>query len=301
MPIPGFQSFFIPILRAASNGAEFSLPTIRERLATDLQLTPADISEKLPSGTQTVFVNRAAWGSVYLKKAGALENVKRGVLRITPRGRELLRTNPDGLTVRDLSSFPEFRNFYKGAPKESRPETEAADQETPEEQLAGAFRVIQEGLANDVLEMVKKSSPRFFEELVVELLVAMGYGGSIEDAGQAVGRSGDGGIDGKIKEDRLGLDFVYIQAKRWNNPVGRPVVQAFAGSLEGVRARKGVLLTTSYFSSDALEYIERIEKRIVLVDGKQLADLMIEYNLGVTAVQTYQVKRIDSDYFEEND
>ena len=154
-------------------------------------------------------------------------------------------------------------------------------------------------LANDVLEAVKKSTPTFFEELVVELLVGMGYGGSIEDAGKAVGKTGDGGIDGIIKEDKLGLDFVCIQAKRWTNSVGRPIVQAFAGSLDGVRARKGVLITTSTFSQDALDYVQRIEKRIVLIDGKQLADLMIDYDIGVNVFQTYKVKRLDSDYFEE--
>lgn len=157
---------------------------------------------------------------------------------------------------------------------------------------------MRDALANDLLEAVKKASPVFFEELVVDLLVAMGYGGSIEDAGKAVGKSGDGGIDGIIKEDKLGLDVVYVQAKRWSSHVGRPVVQAFAGSLEGVRARKGVLITTSYFSQDALEYVQKIEKRIVLVDGKQLADLMIDHDIGVTIVQSYKLKRLDSDYFD---
>jgi restriction system protein len=158
--------------------------------------------------------------------------------------------------------------------------------------------VLREALAADVLDAVKKSTPTFFEELVIDLLVAMGYGGSMEDAGKAVGRSGDGGIDGIIKEDKLGLDVVYVQAKRWSNVIGRPVVQAFAGSLEGVRARKGVLITTSYFSPDALEYVRMIEKRIVLIDGKRLADLMIDYDIGVNVAQTYKVKRLDSDYFE---
>ena len=158
--------------------------------------------------------------------------------------------------------------------------------------------MLRDALANDILETVRKASPTFFEELVIDLLVAMGYGGSVEDAGRAVGKSGDGGIDGIIKEDKLGLDVVYVQAKRWSSSVGRPVVQAFAGSLEGVRARKGVLITTSSFSQDALDYVQKIEKRIVLIDGKQLADLMIDHGIGVNVVQTYKIKRLDSDYFE---
>jgi restriction system protein len=170
--------------------------------------------------------------------------------------------------------------------------------ETPEEQLANAYTVLRDALATDLLEAVKKATPSFFEELVIDLLVAMGYGGSVDDAGKAIGRAGDGGIDGIIKEDKLGLDVVYVQAKRWTSSVGRPIVQAFAGSLEGVRARKGVLITTSFFTQDALEYVQKIEKRIVLVDGKQLADLMIDNNIAVNIVQKYEIKRLDSDYFE---
>jgi restriction system protein len=177
-------------------------------------------------------------------------------------------------------------------------EGNAEEDQTPEEQLADAYRVLRDSLASDILEMVRKASPTFCEELVIDLLVAMGDGGSVEDAGKAVGRSGDGGIDGIIKEDKLGLDVVYVQAKRWLNSVGRPVVQAFAGSLEGVRAKKGVLITTSSYSQDALEYVQKIEKRIVLIDGKQLAGLMIDHDVGVNVVQTYKIKRLDSDYFE---
>lgn len=191
-----------------------------------------------------------------------------------------------------------------GASKERKdndePENEPipAKLETPEEQLGSAYRLLRDTLANDLLDAVRRSSPTFFEELVVDLLVAMGYGGSVEDAGKAVGKSGDGGIDGIIKEDKLGLDFVAVQAKRWKDVVGRPVVQAFAGSLEGFRARKGVLITTSWFSEEAKQYVKNIGKRIVLIDGKQLADLMIEHDVGVTVSQTYRVKRLDSDYFE---
>ncbi len=273
---------------------------LRDRIAADIKLEPDELLQKLPSGVQTVFANRLAWSAVYLTKAGALERVKRGVFRITSRGTQLLAKNPPKLTVRDLARFPEFVAFYKGSQAESEDDQKAAQEklQTPEEQLAKAYKMLRDSLANDLLEAVRKASPTFFEELVIDLLVAMGYGGSIEDAGRAVGKSGDGGIDGIIKEDKLGLDVVYVQAKRWTNPVGRPVVQAFAGSLEGVRARKGVLITTSSFSQDALDYVQRIEKRIVLIDGQQLADLMIDHDIGVNVVQTYKIKRLDSDYFE---
>jgi restriction system protein len=252
---------------------------LRERISAELKLTPEDLAQKLPSGVQTVFANRVAWSAVYLTKAGALERMRRGVFRITEKGRGLLALNAPKLTVRNLYKYPEFVAFHKGSQSRAddgdlaKPDkADIADKtETPEERLDNAYQVLRSALAAEVLEAVNRASPAFFEELVIDLLVAMGYGGSIEDAGRAVGRAGDGGIDGIIKEDKLGLDFVYVQAKRWANTVGRPIVQAFAGSLEGVRARKGVLITTSYFSQDALEYVQKIEKRIVLVDGKQLA------------------------------
>ncbi|MBN8730219.1 MAG: restriction endonuclease [Acidobacteria bacterium] len=304
MPVPDFQSFFMPVLNRMADGGEHPTTELRESIAADLKLSQEDIAEKLPSGAQTVFANRVAWACVYLMKAGALERPKRAVFRITSRGRELLGLNLARLTVQHLYRYPEFLAFHKGQragtvaghaqePKEER-------DQTPEEQLADAYKVLRESLANDLLETVKSASPRFFEELVVDLLVAMGYGGSVEDAGKAVGKSGDGGVDGIIKEDKLGLDVVYVQAKRWSDSVGRPVVQAFAGSLEGFRARKGVLITTSYFSRDAMEYVRMIEKRIVLIDGSQLADLMIDHDIGVNTTHTYKIKRLDSDYFEES-
>lgn len=300
MAIPDFQSFFVPVLRCVADGADRSMAELRDRIAADLQLGPEELSQKLPSGAQTVFANRVAWSAVYLTKAGALERIKRGTFRITGRGKELLALSVPRLTVQHLSQYPEFVAFHKGTQNggEEVQEVRAEKTLTPEEQLADAYKVLRNSLANDILETVKKASPAFFEELVIDLLVVMGYGGSVEDAGRAVGKSGDGGIDGIIKEDKLGLDVVYVQAKRWSNSVGRPVVQAFAGSLEGVRARKGVLITTSSFSQDALDYVQKIEKRIVLIDGKQLADLMIDHDVGVTVVQTYKIKRLDSDYFE---
>lgn len=299
MPVPDYQSLFSPVLQASADGNEHSMPELRDAIASRLGLTAEELAQKLPSGLQSIFANRVAWAVIYLTKALALERIKRGIFRITQRGKDLWALNR-ALTNKDLSVYPEFVTFQKGTQRPSHLSGEEKHDtgDTPEERLAGAYAQLREALATDVLEAVRRATPTFFEELVVELLVAMGYGGSVGDAGKAIGRSGDGGIDGIIKEDKLGLDVVYVQAKRWTSSVGRPVVQAFAGSLEGVRARKGVLITTSFFTQDALEYVQRIEKRIVLVDGKQLADLMIENDIGVTTVQRYEIKRLDSDYFE---
>jgi restriction system protein len=305
MAIPDFQSFFVPVLRATADGREYSSAEIREKIAAELALAPEDLDQKLPSGVQTIFANRVTWSTVYLTKAGALRRPKRGVFQISERGRHLLQQYPTRFTKQALSIYPEFVAFNKGqidagAEGEKPNSIQSGDDSarTPEEDLISAYELLRSALANEVLEAVKKSTPQFFEELVVDLLVAMGYGGSVADAGRAVGRSGDDGIDGIIKEDKLGLDVVYIQAKRWKDSVGRPTVQAFAGSLEGVRAKKGVLITTSTFTADAREYVQRIERKIVLVDGARLVDLMIEHNVGVTVAQTFMIKRLDSDYFE---
>ncbi len=302
MPVPDFQSFFVPLLNAMADGADHAVVDVRKQVQAALRLSDADLAEKLPSGTQTKFANRLAWASVYFSKAAVLKRVRRGVFQITDRGKELLGERHLRISVKILSRYPEFVGFHKGAVDhgDGQPLNGKDAFQTPEEQLAAGYQVLRQALAAELLEVVKKSSPAFFEKLVVELLVAMGYGGSIEDAGKAVGGAGDGGIDGIIKEDRLGLDVVYVQAKRWNAVVGRPVVQAFAGSLEGHRARKGVLITTSGFSQDAFDYIQRIEKKIVLIDGRQLADYMIDFEVGVTKGKAYVVKKIDQDYFEES-
>ncbi len=300
MAIPDYQTLFLPVLRVTSDGKEHSTAEIRDRIAAELKLTPEEVTAKLPSGVQTMFANRIAWSVVYLTKAGVLERAKRGVFRITDRGRELLGRGVSKLTNKDLAMYPEFVAFQKGsqAGRTERPDEKIEKDETPEEQLANAYSILRNSLAADVLEAVRKASPTFFEQIVIDLLVGMGYGGSVEDAGRAVGRSGDGGIDGIIKEDKLGLDVVYVQAKRWTASVGRPVVQAFAGSLEGFRAKKGVMITTSSYTQDALEYVQKIEKRIVLIDGEQLAEHMIDHDIGVSAFQTYTIKRLNSDYFD---
>jgi restriction system protein len=294
----------LPLLTLLADGKERSFSQVPPPLADQFQLTEEDRARLLPSGRQQTFRNRVHWASFYLMKAGLLERPRRGHLRITPRGLDMLRRGGP-LNAEVLKHFPEFREFASGNAAtavqhvvQGGDATSAA--QTPEEQLEAGYLRHHDGLASEVLAKVRKSSPGFFEQIVVDLLVAMGYGGSRQDAGRAVGGSGDGGIDGIIKEDRLGLDGVYVQAKRWEASVGRPVVQAFAGSLEGHRARKGVLITTSDFTSDAREYVTRIEKRIVLINGTELADLLIEHGVGVTEVTSYTLKRIDSDYFDED-
>ena len=301
MPVPDFQTFFLPLLRLAADGKPHALADLRKAVQADLALSDEDVAEKLPSGTQTKFANRLAWASVYFVKAGVLNRVRRGIFQITDRGRDLLKEATDRVTVKSLARYPGFMEFHRGssARSESASGQEKESVETPEERLAGSYKLLRDTLASELLEVVKKSSPSFFERLVVDLLVAMGYGGSAEDAGRAVGRAGDEGVDGIIKEDKLGLDVLYVQAKRWANTVGRPVVQAFAGSLEGHRARKGVLITTSEFSQEALEYVQRIEKRIVLIDGPRLAEFMIDHDVGVAKGTTYTVKKLDLDYFED--
>ena len=302
MPIPDFQSIMLPLLTFAGDGKEHSLREAIEALAQQFALTSEERAELLPSGRQEVFVNRVGWASTYLRKAGLLESTRRGHFKITERGCAMLRSKPSMINIKYLRQFDEFVEFQRPVRETSANEAENADTEetrTPEERMESAYQRVREGLAAELLQTIKDNSPAFFERLVIDLLVRMGYGGTRKDAGQAIGKSGDGGIDGIIKEDRLGLDIVYVQAKRWDDVVGRPEIQKFAGALQGQRAKKGVFLTTSSFSRDALEYVSRIESKIVLIDGEMLAQLMIDYNIGVATVASYDVKRIDSDYFAE--
>ena len=299
MAVPDFQSWFLPLLHRLGDGEVHEMSTLYEQLADDMKLSPDDRAEMLPSGKQFTYRNRIGWARTYLKKAGLIESPGRGEVRITSRGREILRNPPDKFNVRFLKRFPSFAEFHAPAPSVPTSQPDDEDEETPEEGLERLYRGIRKQLVEELLDRIKSSPPEFFERLVVDLLLRMGYGGSREDAGHRVGKSGDGGIDGIINEDPLGLDTVCIQAKRWDGTVGRPVVQAFAGSLEGYRAKKGVLITTSSFSQGATDYAAQIEKRIVLIDGARLASLMIEYDLGVGTVASYQLKRVDSDYFDD--
>ncbi len=299
MAVPDYQSIMLPLLRIAADEKEHRLSEVTEALARQFNLTDQERKELLPSGRQARFDNRVGWASTYMKKAGLLESTGWGRLCITQRGIDILKSNPETLDSHYLKRFPEFtefQNLSKSDKKHDESDENEPDQ-TPDEILDSSYQALRADLAQELLDTIKKCSPKFFENLVVDLLVAMGYGGSRSDAGQAVGQSGDGGIDGIIKEDKLGLDAVYVQAKRWEGTVGRPVIQAFAGSLEGHKARKGVVITTSQFSQDAREYIKMIEKKIVLIDGRQLMELLIDYGIGVAEVKSYTIKKIDLGYF----
>ena len=311
MPIPDYQTLMRPLLQLAVDGQTHPLRAAVEILANQYRLTDSERTAMLPSGAQTVFSNRVGWARSYLKQAGALHSPQRGHFVITERGRQLLQQNPLHIRLTTLAQFPEFQDF------KNRRRTIKADNgrdtgqlldmdsdvifdDTPEDILASAYRLLRQNLEQEVLETVKEASPTFFERLVVDLLVKMGYGGNRQDAGRAIGKSGDGGIDGIINEDRLGLDVIYLQAKRWEATVGRPDIQKFAGALQGQRAKKGVFITTSNFSREAKEYARIIDTRIILIDGEKLAALMVEYNVGVSVVDHYEVKKVDTDYFEGN-
>jgi restriction system protein len=290
----------LPLLKFYADGQEHKFREAVEVLTKDFKLTDEERRELLPSGQQEVFDNRIGWARTYMKKAGLIDAPRRGFNRIMPRGLEVLKQKPQRIDVRFLTQFKEFQEFraLRHAKSDESSELESNDK-TPEESLESAYQRIRNDLAADLLQRLKTCSPAFFERLVVEVIVKMGYGGTRKDAGKAIGRSGDGGIDGIIKEDKLGLDAIYIQAKRWENTVGRPEIQKFVGALTGLRAKKGLFITTSTFSSDADDYVSRIDAKVVLIDGETLAQLMIEHNVGVSAVNTYEVKKVDSDYFSE--
>lgn len=307
MAIPDYQALMLPLLQVAGDGQEHAMRDVIERLAADFHLSDAERSELLPSGQQQTFDNRAHWARTYLKQAGLLESPRRGYFKITQRGQEVLGKPPPRIDVDFLSQFPEFLQFRsrRGTTDKPAPAAQARiglpsqGSGTPEEAVEAAHRDLRDALARELLQQVKSSSPAFFERLVVDLLVKMGYGGTRKDAGQAIGRTGDGGIDGIIKEDRLGLDIVYVQAKRWDGPVGRPEIQKFAGALQGQRARKGIFITTSSFSREAEDFVRTIDSKIILMDGADLAQFMIDYNVGVTPFASYELKKIDADFFSE--
>jgi restriction system protein len=300
MPIPDFQSMMLPFLQLHEDGQVHKRSEVVEHLAKVFKLSEEEFNRLLPSGGQTYLRNRAAWAAFNLRKAVLLKRVDKSSTVITERGLEVLRKKPDAMNMKYLMQFPEYKDFKEGLKQrkgKEKTEVENDTDKTPEDLLEEGYQKIREELADEIIEQIKGCSPEFFERLVVELLVAMGYGGSRKDAGEAVGKSGDGGIDGIIKEDKLGLDIIYIQAKRWDNTVGRPEIQKFAGALQGRRARKGIFLTTANFSREALDFVNNIESKIVLIDGEALANMMIDNNIGVSKVARYEVKRIDSDYF----
>lgn len=297
MTIPDYQSIMLPLLKLISDQKEYSMRDVFDSLAVKLNLSPEEIKELLPSGQQYLFENRVGWARTYLKKAGLLTSPKRGYVLITERGLQALKQNPIDINNKFLLQFPEFVEFQQGKKRSTKDSEDNRKETTPEETLELAYQEIREELSQELLNNIKGCSPAFFEKLVVELLVKMGYGGSLADAGRAVGKSGDEGIDGVIKEDKLGLDAIYIQAKRWSNVVGRPEIQKFVGALYGQKAKKGVFITTSSFSKEAIDYADKIENKVILLDGDSLTELMIDYGVGVSTANTYEIKKVDSDYF----
>jgi restriction system protein len=307
MSIPGFQDLMLPLMLLSQDGEERSIRATITDLARQLELSDEDLAEMLPSGRQRTFDNRVHWAKTFLTKAGLLELPRRGWFRITDRGRAAVADAPSRIDMSYLERYPEYVEWRLASKTGSGDATsrvstssvEADDDATPLEQIEAGYRTVRAELRSELKQMVIESDPAFFEQLVVDVLLAMGYGGSRTDAGRAIGRSGDGGIDGIIDEDRLGLDRIYVQAKRWQeaSTVGRPEIQKFAGALQGERARKGIFITTTTFSREAVEYANTIDSRIVLINGDRLADLMIDFNVGVATAQSFEIKRIDHDFF----
>lgn len=305
MAVPDFQSLMLPLLKFSADGEEHTISEAREAMAEIMNLSEDDLKERLPSGRQSTFENRVAWAKVYLTQAKVLESPKRGKLKISDRGLKILSENPGRIDIKFLQQFEEFQEFRQ-ASRKNRTEkvTHTGDDQTetttPEETLEQAYQQLRDETANELLHLIKNNTPEFFEKLVVNLIVSMGYGGSVKEAGKATRRTADEGIDGVIKEDRLGLETIYLQAKRWETAVGRPEIQKFVGALHGQRAKKGVFITTSRFSKEALGYVGKIDPKVVLIDGADLVQLMIDHGVGVSTAAIYEVKKVDTDFFIED-
>ncbi|MEJ5225981.1 MAG: restriction endonuclease [Anaerolineales bacterium] len=300
MPIPDYQTLMLPLLKLTADKNDHSLREAVEVLAKQFQLSADELAELLPNGRKTRFYDRVGWAGTYLRKAGLLASSERGQFRITQRGLDVLNQKPVKIDVGFLEQYEEFIQFRTRRNKEQKRSESNLEAQTPEEVMDDAYQTWRKNLADEILEKIKQCSPAFFETLVVDVLVKMGYGGTRQDAGKAIGRSGDEGIDGIINEDRLGLDVIYIQAKKWDKgtPIGRPEIQKFAGALQGQRAKKGIFITTSTFTKDAYDFASKIDSKIVLIDGDGLSQLMIDFNVGVNLLASYELKRVDSDYFE---
>lgn len=309
MPIPDYQTLMLPVLRIAAEG-ETRIPLIADRIADEFRLTAAERGALIPSGRQGRLHNRLHWAKAYMAKAGLLDTPSRGRFVASEAGRALLARNPRQIDLALLMEYPPFREFYRPStahdvPNGAEPAPDAAltPTATPEDQIEAAYAVLQSALRADLLQRILQNTPTFFERVIVDLLVAMGYGGSHRGATQQLGGTGDGGVDGVINEDRLGLDRVYVQAKRYalGNSVGRPEIQGFVGSLVGRGATKGVFVTTSAFSAQAADFVKHLQQRVILIDGQRLADLMIEHNVGVRLSRAVEFKRLDEDFFSEED
>lgn len=302
MTIPDFQTIMLPFLQFSNDGKMHNFLEATDALAKEFKLTPEEIDTLIPSGQQR-FANRVGWAKTHLKKAGLIDYPQRGHFQITQRGVNVLKETPEAIDMKYLMRFPEFQEFRKvgQVDKEKEKIEDTSEQLPPEESIEAAYREIRAGLADDLLEYVLKCSPAFFEKLVVELLVSMGYGGTQENAARAVGKSGDDGIDGIIDEDKLGLDSIYIQAKRYQKDarIGAHFIRDFIGALQGCKATKGVFLTTAGFTKDATDFVSKVQSRVVLIDGQKLANLMIDYGIGVSTRMNYEIKQLDTDYFGE--
>lgn len=309
MAVPDFQKFFYPILKFSSDQKEHSLDEVRELLTYHFSLTDEEKAERVPSGAQTKFDNRIYWVKSYFNKAKLIEYTRRSHFRITERGLRFLEEFTNEITINDLKTIPEFKAFSDGT-STSEDQTSSTptltdnntnETKTPLEILEESYQYIKRELASELLEKIRSNTWQFFEDLVVDLMVKMGYGGSRNKAGEAIKRTNDEGIDGIINEDKLGLDIIYLQAKLWKDEtsIGRPEIQKFVGALHGQRAKKGVFITTSSFARTAIDYVKSIDPKVILIDGETLTNLMIEHNVGTTSVETYQIKKIDLDYFEQ--
>jgi len=301
MPVPDFQSVMRPLLVVLADGHDRSPKLIRAEVADQFALTPEDLEEEIPSGSAKTFQNRVGWALTYLYRAGLIGRPKKATYRITDRGQKVLEQQPKRVDLKVLSEFDEFNDFKQSS--KTSPDASAAagtpdpPDQTPEERIETSHRELRSALAAELLDQVMDQSPTFFEQVVLDVLHAMGYGGPREDAALRLGQSGDEGVDGAIREDRLGLDTIYIQAKRWKGGVGRPEIQKFVGALHGQKASKGVFITTSGYSKEAIDYADGVTPRVILIDGKELAQLMVEHGVGVTVAREYELKRLDLDYF----
>lgn len=301
MAIPGFQEMFLPFLQRLADGKEHAMNEVRDYIADRLQLSQEDRDELIPSGVSTRLANRVGWTRTHLAQAGLIERIDWGVYRITEAGQKLAANPPPKLDLRFLDTIPQHKAWFH-APRREKPATPAADsleEQPPDERIEEAFQQLNDSLASELQQAMAKMDPFRFEQLVVDLLFAMGYGGSRKEAAQVTKKTNDEGIDGVINEDRLGLDVIYVQAKRWQDTVGRKEIQSFVGALAGQAASKGVFITTSGFHPTAVQYAESVSQKVVLIDGRRLAELMIEHNIGVASTRTFALKRIDADYFSE--
>ncbi|MDR0832880.1 MAG: restriction endonuclease [Candidatus Symbiothrix sp.] len=305
MNIPDFQTIMLPLLEVFADKQEHSLHYSIQQICDRFDLSNEQRTELLPSGNQEIINNRVAWAKTYLKKAGLLNSPRRATFIITEKGLQVLDSKPRRIDIKYLEQLPDFqewRKTYLIKNKKLIPISQSDEfttEKTPEELLDYSFNQLKNDLAEELIEKIKSCSPNFFERLVIDLLLKMGYGGSKRDAGQTIGKSGDGGIDGIIKEDKLGLDTIYIQAKRWDNTVPISQVRDFAGSLLSKKAKKGIFISTSNYPRGAYDFVASIEPKIVLIDGVELAELMIEHGIGVATKIQYDVKKMDGDYFDE--